>query len=132
MSVYRWVEHTAELELRIDAPTEETLLADALEAFAELVGSDPEGEPARHSVNLSATEPAARLVQWLEELVFLAETEDFVPERLAAVEVRDGDLRAEVEGRRGHPSHLVKAVTYHDLSVEGGPEGWRARVVLDV
>jgi SHS2 domain-containing protein len=26
----------------------------------------------------------------------------------------------------------VKAVTYHDLAVEQGPGGWRARVIFDV
>ena len=132
MIMYRWVEHTAEIELRIDAPTQEALLADALDAFAELVGGDPGGEPARHEVAVVADDPATRLVEWLEELVFLAETEDFVPERLASVELHRDGLRAEVEGRRGRPSHLVKAVTYHGLDVEEREGGWHARVVLDV
>jgi SHS2 domain-containing protein len=130
--MYRWVEHMAELELRIDAPTEEAMLADAVDAFGELVGRDPDGEPARHDVVLTSDGPAARLVEWLEELVFLAETEDFVPERLARVELGEGELRAVVEGRRGRPAHLVKAVTYHGLVVEERPEGWHAAVVLDV
>jgi SHS2 domain-containing protein len=130
--MYRWVEHTAEIELRIEAPTEEALLADALAAFEELVGGDEEGVPARHEIVLAARDPAARLVAWLEELVFLAETEDFVPERAAMLELRDRELRAEVEGRRGRPSHLVKAVTYHSLDVSRRDDGWHARVVLDV
>ena len=130
--MYRWVDHTAELELRIDAPTEETLLAGALEAFAELVGDVPGGAPDRHEISLRARDPADRLVAWLEELVFLAETQHFVPERVASLELRDGALRADVEGRRGEPSQLVKAVTYHGLSVEEQPDGWHAKVVLDV
>ena len=132
MIMYRWVEHTAELELRIDAPTQEAMLADALDAFAELVGGDAEGEHARHEIVVSAADPAVRLVDWLEELVFLAETEDFVPERLSALELGAGGLRAEVEGRRDRPAHLVKAVTYHDLAVEERGDGWHARLVLDV
>ena len=130
--MYRWVEHTAELELRIDAPTEEALLADAVRAFEELVGRDPEGKPVGHDVILTSQDPAARLVDWLEELVFLVETQDFVPERLATLERGDGGLRARVEGRRGSPAHLVKAVTYHGLAVEERADGWHAAVVLDV
>jgi SHS2 domain-containing protein len=130
--MYRWVEHTAEIELRIDAPTEEALLADALDAFEELVGGDAEGEPTRHHVVVAAEDPDTRLVEWLEELVFLADTEDFVPERLATVAVADGEVHAEIEGRRGRPSQLVKAVTYHGLQVEQREDGWHARVVLDV
>lgn len=132
MTMYSWVDHTAELELRIDAASQEALLADALDAFAELVGRDAEGAPARHEVLVVADDPAARLVEWLEELVFLAETEDFVPERLASVELAGGELRAAVDGRRGRPAHLVKAVTYHGLAVEERADGWHAKVVLDV
>jgi SHS2 domain-containing protein len=132
VKMYRWVEHTAEIELRIEAPTEEALLADALAAFAELVGRDEEGKPARHAVVVSAPDPAARLVEWLEELVFLAETEDFVPERAAKLELRGDELHAEVDGRRDRPSQLVKAVTYHGLEVAERGDGWHARVVLDV
>ena len=130
--MYRWVEHTAEIELRIEASTEEAILADALAAFSELVGGDEEGEPARHEVVVAGPDPPARLVEWLEELVFLAETEDFVPERVANLELRGGELRAEVDGRRDRPAHLVKAVTYHGLEVEERGDGWHARVVLDV
>jgi SHS2 domain-containing protein len=130
--MYRWVEHTAELELQIDSPTEEALLADALDAFAELVGDDPAGEPARHEIVVRAEDPALRLVEWLEELIFLAETEDFVPERVARLELPDGELRAAVEGRRDRPPHLVKGVTYHGLEVAEHEDGWHARVVLDV
>jgi SHS2 domain-containing protein len=130
--MYRWVEHTAEIELRIEAPTEEAILADALAAFSELVGGEEEGEPARHEVVVAGPDPAARLVEWLEELVFLAEIEDFVPERVARLELRGGELRADVDGRRDRPTHLVKAVTYHGLEVEERDDGWHARVVLDV
>jgi SHS2 domain-containing protein len=132
--MYRWVDHTAELELQIDAASREELFADALDAFEELVGGDPAGETTRHEVLVLAEGPdsASLLLEWIEELVFLAETEDFVPERIVALELGENELRAEVEGRRGSPAHLVKAVTHHGLSVEERDNGWHARVVLDV
>jgi SHS2 domain-containing protein len=130
--VHRWVEHTAELELELEAPTEEGLFADALTAFAELVGRDGAGRAVSHEISVSASDRAALLVEWLGELVFLAETEDFVPERVAALDLRDGELRATLEGRRGEPAHLVKSVTYHGLELGRAETGWRARVVLDV
>jgi SHS2 domain-containing protein len=127
---YRWVDHTAELELHLEAPTEELVLQQALEAFAELAGPAT-GEPQAHEVDLEAPDRAALLARWLEELVFLAETEGLVPEQ-AEIELRDTTLRATVRGRAGEPRPLVKAVTYHGLELahEGG--SWRARVVLDV
>jgi hypothetical protein len=36
--LFRWIEHMAELELEIGAPSEEGVFAEALAAFAELAG----------------------------------------------------------------------------------------------
>ena len=128
--MYRWVEHTAELELAIEAGSESEVFADALAGYAELVGP-ADGPHALHEVEAEAPDRAALLAAWLEELVFLAETEAFVPER-AEIALRPGGLHARVSGRRGDPPHIVKAVTYHDLELSPAGRGWRARVVLDV
>jgi SHS2 domain-containing protein len=130
--VYRWVEHTAELELELEAKTEEGLFAAALTALGELVGRRDDGAPAQHELHASASDRATLLVEWLAELVFLVETQDFVPERVLSLELEDGELRGTVEGRRGEPAHLVKSVTYHNLELGEDGAGWRARVVLDV
>ena len=127
---YRWVDHTAELELHVEAPTPELVLEDALHAFAELAGPAT-GEPQVHELELEAPDPAALLARWLEELVFLAETEGLVPEE-AEIEFRDTGLRATVRGRTGEPRPLVKAVTYHRLAFAHEDGVWRGRVVLDV
>jgi SHS2 domain-containing protein len=128
---YRFVEHTAELELQLEAGSPEELFLDALTAFAELVADEDGGEPAEYEVELSAADRAGLLVQWLEELIFFAETRGFVPET-AELELGESTLRAKLRGRRGDPSHLVKAVTYHGLELVHDQNRWRARLVLDV
>lgn len=130
--MYEWVDHTAELELRIAAETPADVFRDALVAFAELVEDEEAGDPAEHELSLVASDRASLLVRWLEELVYLADTEHFVPEAVAELDVGGNELRARVRGRVGSPRPLVKAVTYHDLEF-GRHEGvWRAKVVLDV
>ncbi len=130
-AMYEWREHTAELELVIEADSAEDLFEDALRAFGELVGRG-EGEPARHEVRAEGTDHATLLAAWLEELIFLAEAQDFVPERTVSLDLDGAALRASVEGRRDAPAHLVKAVTYHGLAVERHEGGWRGSLVLDV
>ena len=130
--MYRWVEHTGELELHVEAQSPEGVFAEALAAFAELVGDGPVGEPARYEIELEAADQATLLAEWLGELVYLAETQGLVPERVAGFDLEGTRLRATVEGRLGQPPHLVKAVTYHGLELVREGEGWRARVVLDV
>ena len=128
--VYRWVDHTAELELEIEAETAEEVVREAARALAELLG---EGEPAgTRAVEVEAGDRAALLAAFVEELVYLAESEQLVPRAVNDVELRPGRLRAHVELGRGDPPHLVKAVTYHRLAFEPHEHGYRARAVLDV
>jgi SHS2 domain-containing protein len=130
--MFRWVDHTSELELEIEAPSEESIFAEGLSAVADLAG-DADGPPVTREIEVEADDRALLLVEWLSELIYLSETEELVPERIESLRLVDGRLRATIEARRGRARHLVKAVTLHRLEV--GPDadgGWRARVVLDV
>jgi SHS2 domain-containing protein len=157
--VYRWVEHTAELELAIEAGSERQVLEEALVALGELLttppetqggyptppetqgsyptppetqGSYPDSSPESRHVAVAASDRPALLAGWLEELVFLAESEGFVPTAVHSLELREDGLEASVTGVIDDPPPLVKAVTYHRLTFEATPEGFAGRVVLDV
>jgi SHS2 domain-containing protein len=130
--LYEWIEHTAELQLRIEGGSEQEVFRDALAALAELIDDETPGPAARHDVELEESDRAALLVAWLEELVFLADTAAFVPERAEKLELDTGRLRATVAGRVGRPIPLVKAVTYHGLELAQRDGRWVATVVLDV
>ena len=128
--MYRWAEHTGEVELEIRAETEEAVYAASLEAMAELLGEEPATETAVgrdasaargdavRDVAVEAPDRSRLLADFLGELAFLAETEHVVPIGLERLEVEAGRLQATVRGRTGDPPHLVKAVTYHGLSFE--------------
>jgi SHS2 domain-containing protein len=129
---YRWLEHTAELELEVEAATEKDVFVDALRALAEVLGNGVSSTPVAREILLSTSDPAALLAQWIDELVFLGETEDLVAVDVDEFVLRDGELRAIVQCRRGNPRHLVKGATYHRLTFERSDRGVRATVVLDV
>jgi SHS2 domain-containing protein len=129
---YRWVEHTADVELAIEAPTEEAVFIDSLHALRELLGDDGGSAQVVREIRLEGRERAVLLVDWLDELVYLAETEDLVPEHVQAIKRSDRGLLATVRCRRGRPRHLVKGTTYHRLVFERMSGGFRAAVVLDV
>ena len=129
---YRFVEHGGEVEVELEATTEPGIFEAALRALAELIATDARDESVTHRVELDADDRALLLVDWMNELVYLAEVEQFVPRTVTSLEIADGRLRATVTGDRGDPLHLVKAVTLSRLAFahEGGR--WHARVVLDV
>ena len=62
--MFRWVEHTAELELEIEAPSEAAVFEEALIAFAELAG-DGGDHAVTHELEVEAEESSMLLVEWL-------------------------------------------------------------------
>ena len=133
--VYRFVDHTAELEVELEAGSPEGVLEEALKAFAELV-AEPEderatAEPVERPVKLVASDLPSLLAAWLDELLFLADAERLVPES-AELSVSDSTATGLVRARPGEPRPLVKAVTLHRLRFRREDGVWRARVVLDV
>lgn len=130
--MYRFVDHMAELELQIEAADEAGVFTEALAAFAELVGRGRRGKELRREIAVEAADRPALLAAFIDELVFLAETDDLVPDRLASLELGASGLRAAVEGRRAEPGHLVKGATLNSLAFAREGETWRARIVLDV
>jgi SHS2 domain-containing protein len=139
--VFDWVDHTAELELAIEAPSERRVFADALAALGELLAGERPCEPeeraergpeVRRHISVEAQDRPALLAAWMEELVFLAETDGFEPVAVETLELRPSSAQATVRGRLGRPPPLVKAITYHGLSFAPSGDGYRATVVLDV
>jgi SHS2 domain-containing protein len=130
--VYRWVDHTSEVELEIEAASEREVFEEALAALTELLAEEPFGAARRRVIDVAAADRATLLADWLGELVFLAEAESFLAERVVALDLEDARVVATLEGRTAAPRHLVKAVTYHRLALAEEHGVWRARVVLDV
>jgi SHS2 domain-containing protein len=130
--MHEWRSHTAEIELAIEADTPEQVFAEAATALAELIALNRDGEEEQREIRLDARDRGALLVEWLEELIFLADTEAFVPERVDDLRLERDSLRATLVGRRGRVEPLVKAATYHGLCFAPTDGVWHARVVLDV
>jgi SHS2 domain-containing protein len=130
---HSWGEHVGELELRLEAADEAGVFAATVPAIAELLAGD-EDRDAEQWFDLvgEGDDRAVLLAAWIEELVFLAEHEGVVPVAVNDIVLAPTSVRGSVGGYRGHPPHLVKAVTYHRLAFEPATTGWQANVVLDV
>jgi SHS2 domain-containing protein len=130
--MHEWRSHTAEIELAVDAASPEDVFVEAAQALAELIALGRGGVPQSRRVAVEATDLGALLVEWLEELIFLADTESFVPERVDDFQLDESAVSATLVGRRAPVEPLVKAATYHGLRFQQGNGVWQARVVLDV
>jgi SHS2 domain-containing protein len=111
------------------------LIAEAGRALAEIQLRTPAG-PATgpwRPVKVSSTDRASLLVEWLNELVFLAETDRWVGTEFEVEQVGDRSLRARARGVTvDRVPGLVKAATLHDLRVQDVPGGIEGEVILDI
>jgi SHS2 domain-containing protein len=127
-----WVDHTGELELHVSAPTVRAVFEEASLGLAELLGERGDEPAIERRLRVEGPDLAALLATWLDELVWLAEHESLIVERVEMASVDDGAASGTAIARSGRARALVKAVTYHGLRCERDGAGWRATVVFDV
>ena len=131
---HTFVEHTSEVELRLDAPTLAALFVEAGRALAELMLGEPAGpETVTDQVTVTAPDRAALLAAWIDELIFRAETRKAVFTTFEVARVDEREIVAAIKGV-AEPviKTAVKAATFHDLRVVEEDGRWLASVVLDV
>ena len=131
-------EHEADVGLVVRGLSGAELFANAGLALFELVSDVARVEERqRYALAGEAEDVAALLVGWLNELVYLFEGEGVVCRRFefqawSETSYRGEGLGEPVDPDRHAPRDLVKAATYHGLSVRRTPQGYEARVILDV
>jgi len=127
--------HVGELRLRLRGASIADVLGQAALALADvLLPERPPAGPERvHEIVLDAPDRAALLIDWLNELLFLAERDRWLPSRIDLHEATETHLRATARGPvlECAPS-LVKAATWHGLRFEVGDGGFEAEVLLDI
>ena len=129
---------TADMAFIASGATLEELFENAAAAmFYVMTGSEVMAEK-KKKVAVDAPDIEGLMVDWLNELLFLFDTEKML---FSKFEVRIKEdkrykLTASVFGETVKPAHklkaYVKAATYHMLEVKKEKKRWKAQVVLDV
>jgi SHS2 domain-containing protein len=131
-------ETTADKGIRAWAPDLPGVFrAAALGLWSLMVAPEAVSAAEAFPVDVEGPDREILLVGWLNELLYLHEVESFAGADVTIRVLTDSRLLAEVRGERFDPARHqivghVKAVTYHGLRIQHGPEGWEARVVVDV
>jgi len=132
---YQIIEHTADLGVRAWGPTLEAAFEQAAWALVDLLDIRSTGEGTRRRLTLSGADAGSLLVDFLNELVFLCETEEVAVSDVTVRRVSDSELDAELSlGPLTSRSEgvVVKAATYHRLRVARDDGHVEVRVFLDV
>jgi SHS2 domain-containing protein len=133
---YELVDHTADIGVRLWAPTAEEVFEQAALALFSLVCDPLQTEDLESlDVELEAEGMDLLLAAWLNELLYVFETQRLVLTQFDILELGERSLRARVTGEPLGRHILcggVKAATLHELSLERRGDGWEGFVLLDV
>jgi len=132
---HNWLDHTSEIQLEVGGESLGGLAAEAGRALGLMLlrGSAPEPSGPTRTLEVSSADREALLVDWLNEILFVAEVELWVAVDFDILESSPTHLKAAARGVPvEEPPALVKAATFHGLRVEEGEDGFQAEVIFDV
>jgi SHS2 domain-containing protein len=132
--MYEEIEHTADLAIKVTAPSLSGLLLEAALAVMELSGiALGDANQTQESITLNADDPETLMVSWLEELLYAIEVNQ-LGYKACQVEISaEFQLQATVSlAPITSLQRLIKAVTFHELSIEKVRGGYETIIVFDV
>jgi protein archease len=135
--LYRELEHTGDFGIEVIAPTRTELFRRAILALAALLV-----EPAavagvqQHTFEITGSDDVELMHDLLTELLQLFAADGFIW-RTAAIKEQGRTLHVTLQGESFDPNrHIphgeIKAVTYHQLTVENVSNEWRTCIIFDV
>jgi SHS2 domain-containing protein len=129
----REVEHTADWGLEVWAPDLAGLLEEAARGMFELMGVVVSEEDRCHrELEITADDGEQLLVSFLEELLFLTESENIAVDAFLLKLVEDSLLARLEGGTIVSREKEIKAVTFHNLEIVETERGLGTRIIFDV
>lgn len=130
---YRFIEHTADLGIRVTAQDLRELFREAGLALAQIIGAESRGMSESLEVSLNGIDHVDLLVRWLQELLYLIEIKHV---RVGGIEIRElseTDLKALIHCRYEDTplTREIKAVTYHNLDIQTIDGKIEASIIFD-
>jgi SHS2 domain-containing protein len=139
MEKYKFLEHTADAKFKAFGKSlEEAFSNAALAMFSIIIDTNKVNETVKHDIECSSKDLKSLLYDFLEELVFLIDTENFLLHHVEKIEIYKDELyflRAVVSGDDAENYETtgdIKAVTYNDMEIIEEKNDVMVQVVLDL
>jgi len=89
-------------------------------------------------ISVEAHDQLSLLIAWLDELIFLFDTQFFLPRMFEMLDFSETHLRARATGevydaQRHEMSSAIKAVTWHEAAITRVDDSrYQARIIFDI
>ncbi len=138
MRKVEFIDHTGDMGVRVYGESLSLLFQHAGEAlFRILTNPRMIREKDSRKVFLRAHGLEELLISWLNELIYLFDTDGFLFRRFEILELSEQLIEAMGYGERYEEGHhpilrTVKAATYHQLQVTRENDVWKAQIIFDL
>ena len=130
------MEHTADIKFQAFGKTIEEAFSNSALALQEVMTKKTKIKPViKKKIIVKGSDKENLLYNFLEEFLFLLDSEGFILSKINKIEIKDNKLAAEVSGDKASRykfSNDVKAVTYNSMFVKKEGKKTISQVVLDV
>ena len=129
---------TADLGIEAWGPSLEGAFASTVQGMASLLSDMPGGNlPLTREIQIKAGSLPSLLVKFLNEIIFLEETQSFLPGKVTHLKITGNSLEATIAGAVFNPeihsiNAHIKAATYHGLEIDQSSDIVRIKVIFDV
>ena len=135
MGGFEHVEHTADVGIHAWDATLEGCFEQATIGVLDIMGAFEPGHGERIDIDQTARDLGGVLVDWLSEVLYVADARDAIVRGVQVDSVSSDRARGAIQiSPRTNVSEgtAVKAITYHQLRVERSNEGWDCSFFVDV
>ncbi|MDP2909196.1 MAG: archease [Nanoarchaeota archaeon] len=138
---YRFLKHTADAKFQAFGKNlEEAFSNAAIAMFQVIVKTEKIDKKITKKIGVKAKDKESLLYKWLEELLFLLDTEFFMLNSVKKIRIKKEKetyfLKAEISGdkfKEKYERHgAVKAVTYNEMYIKEQKGKATVQVVLDI
>ena len=132
------IDHTADVSIAAyGSDMKEAFASAAAGMFSLMVDLDSITEATSRKIDIKADNRGDLLVAWLNELIYIHDTEGMLFGRFAVNDLSDRELKADCYGEKfdigRHSMKMeVKAATYHDVRIEDRGGDCRVQVLFDI
>ena len=135
---YQAFDHTADIGLHAFGDTLAELFIHAAHGMESLmVAPEQVRVVTRRDITVDGHDVVSLLIAWLNELIFLFDTEYLLFRTFEIDAITETHLIAHASGepydaQRHELSSAIKAVTWHEATVQHTDGGYKARVIFDI
>ena len=133
---FKFLEHTADAKFQAFGKNQEETFANAALALTKIMTDSKVKAKITKKIKVSGNDNKALLYNFLEELLFLLDTKNFLLSKIKEIKIKNNTLTAVLIGDNNLKSYEIKnhikAITYNEMFIKKKNNKFVLQVVLDI